>query len=182
MNCWKSINVKKDYHPTRLMIFSFSMMIVMFILSYLGFSLYHKEHTYAELSLIHTFVLLVLLFPVHSLLHYVPLRFAGVHVDWSRVFPRHKRKPTHFLTFTKPVSRNFYIGAMLFPGCLINIGAAAGAFLFPSFMHYFVLLLSFNSGLAVYDYIYVKQLLGAPRHCYIEQNRNGMDILLKQPV
>ncbi|MFD2703966.1 DUF3267 domain-containing protein [Salibacterium lacus] len=182
MNCWKSINVKRDYHTSRLMIFSFSMIIVTFILGYLGLSLYHRNDAYTELSMLHTLLFLILLFPVHTFLHVIPLRFAGVHIDWSRLLFRRKRKAMQFLKFTRPVTRNYYIGAMIFPACIINVGAAAGAFLFPSLMHYFVLVFSFNSGLAVYDLIYIKQLLGAPRHCYIEQNRNGLDILVKQPV
>ncbi|MFZ4451857.1 DUF3267 domain-containing protein [Salibacterium aidingense] len=182
MNCWKSINVKKEYNASRMLLFSLSIMILTFIVSYLGFSLYHHNVVYAELSFLNTILFLLLLFPFHSLLHAIPLRFVGVRMKWNVTERRKRKAPLLLLKFTKPVARNFYIASMMFPGLVINLSALAGALVFPSFMHYFVLVFSFNTGLAVYDFIYVKQLLGAPRHCFIEQNKNGMDILLKQPV
>ncbi|MDQ0299871.1 uncharacterized membrane protein YozB (DUF420 family) [Salibacterium salarium] len=182
MNCWKSINLKKEYNPSRLMLLSMSVMITTFVISYLVFSLYYENISYAELGLIDTLLFLLLLFPIHTILHLIPLRFVGVRMQWNLKMSKKKRAPLLLLRFTKPVGRNFYINAMLFPTLFISVVSIVSALTFPSFMLYFVLLFSFNAGLAVYDFIYIKQLLGAPRHCFIEQNKNGMDILLKQPI
>ncbi|RSL29521.1 DUF3267 domain-containing protein [Salibacterium salarium] len=183
MNCWKSINFRKEYKPSRLLLLSMSVMIMTFIVSYLGFSLYYDNVRYAELGMIDTMLFLLLLFPVHTLLHLIPLQFVGVRMQWNiKSSKKKKRSPLLALRFTKPVGRIFYINAMLFPTFCISCVSIVGAFTFPSFMLYFVLMFSFNAGLAVYDFLYIKQLLGAPRQCFIEQNQNGMDILLKQPI
>ncbi|MFB4163740.1 DUF3267 domain-containing protein [Alteribacillus sp. JSM 102045] len=181
MNCWKSINLRKEYNPFRLMLFSLSFMVFTFIFSFLGFSLYYKNITYAELSMLNTFGFLLLLYPIHTLLHLIPLWFVGVRIQ-TNVKNKQKKIPALMMKFTKPVGRNFYICAMLFPTLFISLVSLIGAITFPPYMYYFLLVFSFNTGLAVYDFIYIKQLLGAPRQCLVEQNKNGMDILLKQPI
>ncbi|WP_054635567.1 DUF3267 domain-containing protein [Thalassobacillus sp. C254] len=83
--------------------------------------------------------------------------------------------------FNKPVAKNLYITALLFPSFLITIGALLGALTWPEYMHYFLLLTSINAGLSVYDWVYVKQLIKAPKYSVVERNKNGVDILVKQP-
>ncbi|WP_158737578.1 DUF3267 domain-containing protein [Alteribacillus sp. YIM 98480] len=182
MNCWKSINLRKEYNPSRLKLISLTFIIITFIFSFLVFSLYYNEVTYAELSMLKTFGFLMLLYPVHTLLHFIPLWFVGVRIKTDFKFNRKQKFPTIMMKFTKPVGRNFYVAAMLFPTLFINFASFLGAITFPPYMYYFLLVFSFNTGLAVYDFIYLKQLYGAPRECFIEQNKNGIDILLKQPI
>ncbi|SDH55947.1 Putative zincin peptidase [Alteribacillus persepolensis] len=185
MNCWKSINLGKEYTPSRLVLLSVGCMILTFILSFLVFSFYYMDIRHAELSMVKTLSVLALLYPIHALLHFIPLWLAGAKTQ-TVISQRKKGKKQKFpfitLTFTKPIGRNFYVLAMLFPTLFIHTIAFIGALLFPPFMFYFLLVLSLNTGLSVYDFIYVKQLHGAPRHCFIEQKRNRIDILLKQPV
>ncbi|WP_240376435.1 DUF3267 domain-containing protein [Bacillus piscicola] len=182
MNCWKSINVKKDYHTSKLTLYSISSMIGVFVVSYLFFSFYHNDVHYAEVGLLQTCLFFTLLFPFHTLLSIVPLWCAGVRVKLHAHHSKIKILPRITKESKKPINRNTYLLAILFPTVFAGLVSLLGAFLFPSYMHFFLLVLAFNTGLGVYDFIYVKQLLGAPRDSLIEQKQNSLDILLKQPM
>lgn len=182
MNCWKSINVKKEYNNSRLVLLSISGMVVCFVISYLIFSLYQPNVHYAEIGFINTLLFLLLLFPLHMLLDTIPLWFAGIRM---KMYPQHyksKRLPYITLESKKPVSRNVYMIAVLVPTLFIGTFSLLGALLYPPYMHLFLVLFSFNMGRSIYDFIYIKPLIKAPRHAFIEQKQNGLDILLKQPM
>ncbi|MFB5663188.1 DUF3267 domain-containing protein [Alteribacillus sp. HJP-4] len=177
MNCWRTVNVKKEYDPYRLMLLSLSVMVATFIFSYLIFSFRANETVLMELGMLDTLLLFLLTIPLHTMLHLLPLKFSGV-----RIQTRLTRKPFIALTFTKPIHRNVYIFSLIFPNLLITAGAFLLIFSFPAYMHYFLFIFSINAGLAVHDYVYFKQLITAPKHALVDRRQNGMDILVKQPV
>lgn len=43
MNCWKTINLEKDYGYTRMMISAISLAVLFFIMAFLCFQLTHPE-------------------------------------------------------------------------------------------------------------------------------------------
>ncbi|MFC5713565.1 DUF3267 domain-containing protein [Thalassorhabdus alkalitolerans] len=183
MNCWKSVNTLKDFDSSRLMLISLGITLCIFIISYLIFSLYYGDISSQGIGFTLTVAAIVTLYPVHTMLHYVPLWFAGIKTDVRlyKVKKKGKQKVTMKVQFNKPVAKNLYITALLFPSFLITIGALLGALTWPEYMHYFLLITSINAGLSVYDWVYVKQLIKAPKYSVVERNKNGVDILVKQP-
>lgn len=182
MNCWKSINVKREYNPKKLRFGALGLMMITFILTYLFFSFWHISPVYADISFIDALLFVAILFPGHILLHYLPLFSVGPHT--SLRIERTKKRNLPYVVFRsrKPISKNLYIFSMVFPCLITGLFAAAGAFFMPSLLPYFLLLFAVNAGFAFYDYIYVKQLLAAPKHCFIEKKQHGMHILIKQPA
>ncbi|SFE26531.1 DUF3267 domain-containing protein [Alteribacillus iranensis] len=182
MNCWKSINVKKEYNTFRLLLLSILSMILSFIFSYLIFSLSHPGIVFAEIGMANTILFFLLLFPLHLVLDTIPLWLAGVRMKLRRHQPNKSKILVVTMESKKPIGRNMYMLAVLFPTFFVGILSVWGALLFPSYAHLFIVLFSFNMGLSVYDFVYVKPLFSAPKHSYIEQKQNGLDILLKQPM
>ncbi len=81
MNCWKSVNTLKDFDSSRLMLISLGITLCIFIISYLIFSLYFGDISSQGIGFTLTVAAIVTLYPVHTMLHYVPLWFAGIKTD-----------------------------------------------------------------------------------------------------
>jgi hypothetical protein len=88
-------------------------------------------------------------------------------------------RPTMACCIPSPLSRNLTIIVVLFPFLSITFFACVGAFLTPSYMHYFAIFSAINFGYSITDFIYAIKLYKAPRHSFIEDHEDGFDILIK---
>ncbi|OZM58151.1 hypothetical protein CIB95_00815 [Lottiidibacillus patelloidae] len=178
MNCWKSINIHRDYGTLRLSLFSIIVTFFYFIAFYLVFSAFHYEEQFYELGLVPFLFGLCLIIPVHKLMHLLPLWLTGTKVDFNIVSIKGLPIPSYCID--EKVSKNKTMFSMLLPFISITITAIIGSVMFPNFFHYFSIFSSINFGLSVIDLLFLFQLLKAPRHAYIENSDVGIDILVNQ--
>lgn len=175
MNCWKTINISKQYGSKRLFFLSSLTMLFSFIILYVPV-------TYLTISppkSNYFFVLLFslcLMYPLHKLFHYLPIAHLGNRVKKSIEYGGFL--PIICIRVHEPIKKWTFLSALFFPFIAIGLIILIGFTLFPNYSHYFTILLAYHIGLCVSDFICAKNVLFAPRHSYIEENDDGFEILV----
>ncbi|WP_110929013.1 DUF3267 domain-containing protein [Bacillus massiliglaciei] len=178
MNSLKSINLARQYGQQRIQVLSILTMLISFLLIYTAMSAVLPGNLHDGLELI--FIIgLFLLYPVHKLLHYIPLllHYKNFKTSWSIKF---MMMPVPKMQVLEPVSKRYYIFALCLPFMLINILLVILMALFTQYAHYFSILLSAHIGLCLSDFIYLKHIISMPQKCYIEKNGKEFDILINE--
>ncbi|WP_078548952.1 DUF3267 domain-containing protein [Litchfieldia alkalitelluris] len=177
MTCWKTINLYKDYGFHRIAIVSFFTMLIAFILLYLPLNLVYSTIHLNEDGLLLFMMTLLLIFPIHKLLHSLPLLFIGKKVKFSieRLFlgfpilsARHECMLTKRMIIIVLLTPFLFITGLMLYACS----------LFPQNIHYFTIIAAVHLGLCVSDFICLKQVIKAPRSCIVEEIEDGYDILI----
>lgn len=73
MNCWKTINLEKDYGYTRMMISAICLTVFFFIMAFLCFQLTHPETRLSSHNAPLFVVLLLATLLVHRVVHLIPV-------------------------------------------------------------------------------------------------------------
>ncbi|MDY0406245.1 hypothetical protein P5G51_013360 [Virgibacillus sp. 179-BFC.A HS] len=73
MNCWKSINMTKEYGLHRLYFISFLTGLLSFIVLYVPVSMIHGVHPVKEIGMIGFCVAMLCLPIIHAMMHILPL-------------------------------------------------------------------------------------------------------------
>lgn len=179
MNSWKTINLSKQYGSCRLWMLSIFTILMSFMTAYTCLStLPSREALYDDRTLVF-FALLLLLYPVHQLLHYLPMRIIckKVKTSWSL---KGKIIPICKIQVPKPIRKQFYLVTLAFPFLLVSPLLIGGALVNPHYIHYFTILFSLHTGLCVSDFICLKNLVGSPERSFIEEHGEGYDILIQK--
>lgn len=120
---------------------------------------------------------LFLMYPAHKFLHYMPIAHFGSKIkkkiDWKFGI-----YPIILIRVNEPISKGFFLLALLLPFFLITTLLTLACFIFPHYVHYITILLAYQIGLCVPDIICAKNVLMAPRHSFIEENEDGYEILV----
>lgn len=177
MNCLKSIHIVRDCGTIRLAIISFFLMVTFFTLFYVAFkNIYPNLH----LDPINPALLpvLILIYPVHKLLHGLPVWLSGYHCHLS-VQWKTSKYPLLFCDLTSRLPRNLAICVVVFPGMVLTILGIIIAALAPQFLPYIAVVAAINIGLSATDWIYAGLLLRMPPHTYVEDSRDGFHILIQ---
>lgn len=176
MNCWKSINLSREYGYHRIVLISTLMAFITFIMLYLPFSMIFSSVNLKENG-IHYFILgIFILSPIHKLLHGLPLWLTGrkVGIKVCKI----GGIPTIHLTYRESIPRPLFIMAVTFPALIITSTMVIASFSFPAYMHYFVMMASIHIGFCVTDFIYLIQSMRAPKKCFVKDFDGGYDILI----
>ncbi|GGH88096.1 asparagine N-glycosylation enzyme membrane subunit Stt3 [Pullulanibacillus pueri] len=180
MNCWKSFNITKDLGSLKLTIFSILGLISFYIVFNLSF---HREASHNDLSLLNviTFiVLLMLILPIHKLLHGAPIWLAGKKADL--VIERNRWFPIVYCQIKGPISKYLAIISLGCPAIVVTFIMILLALIFPSQMNEYAFIGAINFGLSVFDILYLLHLFSAPTHAFIEDDRDCCRILIKESV
>ncbi|MFE8700229.1 DUF3267 domain-containing protein [Cytobacillus sp. FJAT-54145] len=177
MNCWKTINITKQYGSQRIFILSIITMLFAFILLYIPSSYLFVSSSFNDNYFLVFCAFLFATYPLHKLCHYVPVISLR---DKLKITTRLKFGfyPIIHIRVTEPISKHLFLTALLMPFVVINSILLAGCFLLPDYAHYFTILLAYHIGLCVSDMICAKDILFAPKHAYIEENEDGFEILV----
>jgi hypothetical protein len=180
MNCWKTINISRDYGTLRLVMFSTSTVLLSFLFYYLIMSTIVQTTEFTQFGF-GTFIIgLLLLVISHKILHCLPIWLFGGRAFIK--FGKYMFVPTMSIKLKEPLSRNIYLLALISPLAIITSLCAVGSIMWPEYLPYFSILTSVNFGLAFYDLVYASHLLKAPKKCFIEDHDEGFHILIKQAV
>jgi hypothetical protein len=79
----------------------------------------------------------------------------------------------------EPIKKWLFLTASLMPFVIINPLLIFACYLFPHYVHYLTIILAFHVGMCVSDMISVKNVLFAPKGSFIEENDDGIEILIK---
>ncbi|MDY0396015.1 hypothetical protein RWE15_18620 [Virgibacillus halophilus] len=114
MNCWKSINVTKQYGLHRLYFISFLTGLLSFIILYVPVSIMHGTHAVKEIGMI-GFIAAILLLPiVHACMHILPLILVKKRINLKKYRARSLLLPS--LAYTQQfLSKRMSIAIALAP-------------------------------------------------------------------
>ncbi|OLS36632.1 hypothetical protein BTR22_11430 [Alkalihalophilus pseudofirmus] len=181
MNCWKTINISRDYGTLRLIMFSSSTVLLSFLFYYLVMSTIVQTTEFTQFGFVTVVLSLFGLVLTHKLLHFLPIWLFGGRAK-IKISTRKLLFPLMDIKLREPLSRNVYLLALFSPLVFITTAGAVGSIMWPQFLPYFSILTSINFGLAFYDLVYASHLMKAPKQCYIEDHDEGFHILIKQAV
>ncbi|WP_430087340.1 DUF3267 domain-containing protein [Peribacillus butanolivorans] len=179
MNSWKTIDVTKQYGSCRLIIFSVFTILMSFVMIYTLLSVFSTHVALYDDQTMVFFSLLLLLYPVHKLLHYLPLRLLckKVKTSWSLKW---RLVLTCKINVHYPIRKHLYLLTLVLPFLIMSVLLIGCALSYPHYIHYFTILFSLHTGLCVSDFIYIKNLVGSPGHSFIEEHGEGYDILIQK--
>ncbi|MBG9443211.1 DUF3267 domain-containing protein [Cytobacillus firmus] len=178
MNCWKTINFTKQYGSQRLFILSSLTMLATFIFTYVPATYVFMPGSFYDNYFIFFAAGLWLMYPVHKLLHYLPIAHLGIIVK-KQLIIKYGFMPIIYIRITEPISKRLFLTATLAPMFIINSLLLAACFVFPHYVHYLVILFAFHAGLSFSDIVCAKNVLNAPNQSYVEENEDGFEILLR---
>ncbi|MFC0272064.1 DUF3267 domain-containing protein [Metabacillus herbersteinensis] len=180
MNCWKTINLSKDFGLHRIYIFSMLTMIITFIIIYLPIHFVYPQVEFKEGQFFFFILVLVTLIPIHKLFHVLPLILSGNRVNFR----------VKYLTFIPSlqikacysIKKSSMLCSLLFPLLFITPLLVIAGTSFLPYIHYFCILIAYHIGMCVPDLIFAKLILQAPKTSYIEEFEDGFEILVHKSI
>lgn len=176
MNCWKTLNVKKQYGFDRIFLLSSIAVLAVFTVFHIIIGMI-GEVPFSDRLFPVFLAAFFLVYPVHKMLHFIPLIRYRKNLDFS-VKKLFLFVPALSLFVKEPIPKTNFILALLMPFILLNAALLAGAYTFPAYAHYFSILFAFHCGLCYIDLIYVKHLMRSPKTCLVEETAHGYEILI----
>lgn len=180
MQCWKSINIKRQYGYDRIFLISSFIVFLVFSFMYIGITFFVDSGSSSEYFFIFLLSFLAV-YPVHKLLHYLPLASQKGRVRIIR-YNQYRIVPMFVIRICEPIQKQRFILALLLPFLCLSTLFLVGMLMFPAFAHYFLLLFAYHCGMSVMDLIYVKELIHSPKKAWIEEIEDGYEILVSPRV
>ncbi|MCP3026755.1 DUF3267 domain-containing protein [Halobacillus sp. A5] len=180
MNCWKSVNINKEFGLNRVYLLSFLTGLMSFLVLYLPFSIMHGTEDVKDHGFLPLVIILLFLPSIHRLMHILPLLLAYKKVRVNFAFAN-RMTPTFAYQCKSKLSKSMSILMALSPTFFITAPAIVMSFALPGYFAYLVILAAVNIGLSFSDYLYLNQFIRAPRQCIIENAKDGYDILVRNP-
>ncbi|WP_342526077.1 DUF3267 domain-containing protein [Chryseomicrobium sp. FSL W7-1435] len=176
MQCWKNINIKRQYGYDRLFLISSFIVFIVFSFTYIGMSFFVESNRSSDYFIVFLISFLAV-YPTHKILHYLPLSRLQGSVKLKRYMHFHI-VPMFMIRICEPIAKGRFIFALLLPFLVLSTVFLAGMYIFPVFAHYFIILFAYHCGMCVIDLIYVKELLHSPKKAWIEEIEDGYEILV----
>ncbi|WP_106498101.1 DUF3267 domain-containing protein [Lentibacillus sp. Marseille-P4043] len=178
MNCWKSINLKKEFGLTRIYFISFLISIMAFIFLYVPLSIIHGSTKVNEAGIIPFGIAFIMLPIIHSFMHILPLILTNKRTKMNikskkMLLPKLTYHPIAYLS--KPLS----LFVSLAPTLFITIPGIVASYFFVDYYVYILLFSAFHIGISFTDFLYVVHITKAPKKSFIENEHDGFVILVK---
>jgi hypothetical protein len=177
MNCWKSLNLSKEFGSVRLVILSLFGMICYFVIFNLTFTNLFGSQNITDFNALVFLCCLLLVYPVHKLLHCLPIWLFGRKVRLT--FDRETSFLKLFCDITGVIPKRLYMVVILFPLIFMTVGLSILTLCFPNGIDYYLITGTVNFGISTTDLLYFVYIISAPRHAIIEDDRDGCHILIK---
>ena len=174
MNCWKTISVENEFGKNRLWLLSALTMLMYFIVFFVIFSTFFNSAPLVDHGIIFLITLLIIVFPIHVLLHCMPIWLVGKK---ARMKFRKGQWPFIYYSTKGPLSKQIAVLSTISPALIITSGAILVTVTMPHLMHYTAMMSALNIGICVYDFLNIKQLKAAPKNSFIEEHQDGYHIL-----
>jgi Putative zincin peptidase len=178
MNCWRSVNVKKDLGKQRILLVSTLIGTLTFIILYPMLMLIHPNFKIEETHLLLSMLSIYILPFIHSISHLIPFWLTKKSCIYKLHWIGQCTPMFHFKVRTE-TSRLIPFFSLIMPTVLITIPLFIAAVLSHTMPFYFLLLVSVNAAMTFSDGFYLCNLLQAPRKCVISGTEKSYDILTK---
>ena len=174
MHCWKTINVQREYGPTRLAILCSIIFVIVFSLSFVFLSplppaLYNDDFIWVF------FICIFVLYPIHKLVHYYSLFNYRKNV---KIKVRFELILIVNIRIKNMIPKKRYIFTLLSPFIILNSALVLVTLYYPQYSHYSCLLLAMHCSMCLIDLLFIKDLAGAPKEAVIEETPKGYEILV----
>jgi len=179
MNCWKTIHLEKEFGLSYLRGMSLLTSLATFILLYLLLSIYHGSHHVEESGIFIFFASLICLPFLHVLTHVLPLVLLKKPIKFT-LYKENRLLPMYTYYTCTHLTKKVSILVALSPTVLITIPSIMFSFYFIDYYVYILLFVSFHFGISFVDYIYISQIIKAPREAVVEDGIRQFDVLLKE--
>lgn len=177
MNCWKSINIAKEFGPNRLVLISIIIGILSFILLFVPISLLHGTNIVNESGIL-PFIIALLLLPIlHAFMIMLPLITMKKQI---KIYFKFKVKCFPSFHTEAHLSKLESLIVSLAPTFFITLPGLVASLLFADFYVYILLFTCIHIGITFTDFLHVLHIIKAPRRAYIQNDHDGLDILLKE--
>lgn len=176
MHCVKTINVQKLYGHDRIFLLSMIFVFAVFSFFYIAINVFLNGPISDSMFPLFLVVFLAT-YPMHKLLHFLPIARFKKHVKYSVVI-RFGFIPTLNMRIHEPIMKSRYMLSLIMPFIIINSTFIISAMMMPTYRHYFTILLAYHSGLSLIDLLYVKHLLKTPKKALIEETAKGFEVLI----
>lgn len=177
MNCWKTINITKQYGSQRLFILSFLTMLLTFIILYVSVTYLFMSNTLYDNYFYLLLIAIWLMHPLHKFIHLIPLLPLGARVKKTIIF-KYLLFPMINIRIHDPIPKWLFLITLLAPFFGISALLILGCIAYPHYLHYLTILLAYHIGLCVPDFLSVKNTLFSPKNSFIEENDDGFEILV----
>ncbi|WP_261130186.1 DUF3267 domain-containing protein [Bacillus sp. Marseille-Q3570] len=176
MNCYKSINLTRDYGKLRLLLISTLFSLTYFIVYFMVFSMFHPETIYYQTGLMPLMLVFILIIPIHIFLHCLPIWISGHRACMAFG----ENRFSLFCRIPEVLSRRVALFGVSFPLILITSVSLIGGYMLPEFLHLFAIVSTLNIFLCVKDMIYIIHLWKAPKDSFLEDGATGFQIIVKR--
>jgi len=180
LHCWKTINIKKEYGSTWLTIMAISLFVIVFSVSFIVFGHIHPSLYRDDYFWIFA-VCFVLLYPIHKLLHYFSLFEYRKSVK-LRMKIDYKFIPIIKMRIKSIIPKNRYVFTLSAPFIIINGLLIFLAATYEQYAHYTCFLLAYHCSICFIDFLFIKNLMHAPKNAVIEETPKGCEILVPSIV
>ena len=178
MNSWKTVNFTKQYGSHRIFFLSSLTMVLCFIIFYVPAQFLFETNRFYDNYFFLLIFALWFIYPLHKLFHFLPIAHVKEKMKTTFGF-KYGIIPNIQIQVYEPVTKRLFMLALLSPFIVINCLLIGACYLFPHYVHYFTILLAYHVGICLPDMICAKNVISAPIQSYIEENDDGIEILLQ---
>lgn len=172
MNCWKTINLMKDYGAVRIILTAVCFMILVFISTFLAFELLRPGTSLSDEYVSLFGGLLVVILFVHKVIHVLPIICKKRKIEKKFYILR--------MRTWKRIPKTTMLISLVSPFLLITPVLFYAALAFPNHAHYFCMILGIHAGYCLPDFLLALKLVKAPKTAFIDQEADGLDILVEK--
>ncbi|MCF6136175.1 DUF3267 domain-containing protein [Pseudalkalibacillus berkeleyi] len=176
MNCFKSINLTRDYGNLRLGLMSTLFSLTYFIVYFMLFRMFHPETIYSQTGLLPILILVIMVIPLHSLLHCIPIWFTGKKA-WIELA---ENRYSFFCRIPNVLPKKTALISVSFPLIVLTSLSLVGPLLYPEYLHVFAIISTVNMFYCFKDMIYIFHLWNAPKDSYLEDSATGFQIIVRR--
>jgi len=178
MNCLNSFNLYKDFGTVRLFLLSFLGMIGYYIVYNLVCNGLIEARETVPFHFFIYFACALVVYPLHKILHGIPFWITGYKA--SLTIERTGILPRMYCVISGAIPKRVYFLGMLFPLIFVTSVLSLLSVLFSTGILYYSVIGTINFGLGVCDLLCMVRLVSAPKHAFIEEDRDSLRILIKQ--
>ncbi|GGI40609.1 DUF3267 domain-containing protein [Mammaliicoccus stepanovicii] len=176
--CSKSINIQSRYGLQRIVLISTLVSFLTFIVTYEIYNYLQLQPLKDDKFILFLFVL-CLIYPIHKLLHLIVLIYYRKSFIINKTTKARRALPLYNIRVDKPVNKIVFCVALVCPFVVITTLSLLLINIIPQYVHYILFIMSINIGISIIDLLYLKIILFTKRGTYIEERKNGIELLTK---
>ncbi|WHI91796.1 DUF3267 domain-containing protein [Mammaliicoccus lentus] len=125
---------------------------------------------------------LCLIYPIHKFLHLIVLIYYRKSFKMNKTTKAKRGLPLYNIRVDQPVNKILFCCALICPIVTITALSIFLINIIPQYGHYILFIMSVNIGISIIDLLYLKIILFTKKGTYIEERKNGIELLTKRSL